>query len=69
MVDNTLNKIINKKKQKLNKLKKIISIESLKKKLRRILLLLISKKKLKIILLIINYRLLQRLKKQALLLA
>ena len=32
MVDNTLNKIINKKKQKLNKLKKIISIESLKKK-------------------------------------
>ena len=29
MVDNTLNKIINKKKQKLNKLKKIISIESI----------------------------------------
>ena len=69
MVDNTLNKIINKKKQKLNKLKKIISIESLKKKLRRIVLLLISKKKLKIILSIIKYRLSQRLKKQALLLA
>ena len=34
MVDNILNKIINKKKQKLNKLKKIISIESLKKKIK-----------------------------------
>ena len=68
MVDNTLNKIINKKKQKLNELKKIISIESLKKKLGRITLLLISKKKLKIILPIIKYRLSQRLKKRALLL-
>ena len=34
MVDNILNKIINKKKQKLNKLKKIISIESLKDKIK-----------------------------------
>jgi len=33
MVENTLNKIINKKEQKLNKLKKIISIESLKEKI------------------------------------
>jgi len=33
MVENTLNKIINKKEQKLNELKKTISIESLKKKL------------------------------------
>ena len=32
MVENTLNKIINKKEQKLNELKKTISIESLKKK-------------------------------------
>ena len=67
MVENTLNKIINKKEQKLNGLKKIISIESLKKRLRKIILLLILKKKLKIILLIIKYHLLQKLKKQALL--
>ena len=33
MVENTLNKIINKKEQKLNELKKIISIESLKEKI------------------------------------
>ena len=32
MVENTLNKIIKKKEQKLNELKKIISIESLKEK-------------------------------------
>jgi indole-3-glycerol phosphate synthase len=34
MVENSLNKIINKKKQKLNELKKIISIESLKEKIK-----------------------------------
>ena len=34
MVDNTLNKIINIKKQKINKLKKITSIESLKNKIK-----------------------------------
>jgi len=34
MVENTLNKIINKKEQKLNELKKIISIESLKEKIK-----------------------------------
>ena len=34
MVENTLNKIINKKEQKLNGLKKIISIESLKEKIK-----------------------------------
>jgi len=34
MVENTLNKIINKKKQKLNELKKIISVESLKEKIK-----------------------------------
>jgi len=33
MVENTLDKIINKKKQKLNQLKKTISIESLEKKI------------------------------------
>ena len=35
MVENTLNKIINKKEQKLNGLKKIISIESLKEKIKK----------------------------------
>ena len=35
MVENSLNKIINKKKQKLNELKKIISIESLKEKIKK----------------------------------
>ena len=34
MVENTLNKIINIKKQKINKLKKITSIESLKNKIK-----------------------------------
>ena len=34
MVENTLNKIIKKKEQKLNELKKIISIESLKDKIK-----------------------------------
>ena len=34
MVENTLNKIINKKEQKINELKKIISIESLKEKIK-----------------------------------
>ena len=34
MVENTLNKIINKKEQKLNELKKTISIESLKEKIK-----------------------------------
>jgi indole-3-glycerol phosphate synthase len=35
MVENTLNKIINKKEQKLNGLKKIISIGSLKEKIKK----------------------------------
>ena len=35
MVDNILNKIINKKKQKLNELKKIISIEALREKIKQ----------------------------------
>ena len=34
MVENILNKIINKKEQKLNELKKITSIESLKEKIK-----------------------------------
>ena len=34
MVENTLNKIIKKKEQKLNELKKITSIESLKEKIK-----------------------------------
>ena len=35
MVENTLNQIINKKEQKLNELKKTISIESLKEKIKK----------------------------------
>ena len=34
MVENTLNQIINKKEQKLNELKKTISIESLREKIK-----------------------------------
>ncbi len=34
MVENTLNKIIKKKEQKLNELKKITSVESLKEKIK-----------------------------------
>ena len=57
MVENTLNKIINKKEQKLNELKKIISIESLKEKIKENSTFINFKKKLKIILLIIKYHL------------
>ena len=45
MVDNTLNKIINIKKQKINKLKKITSIESLKNKIKENITFINFKKK------------------------
>ena len=46
MVDNTLNKIINIKKQKINKLKKITSIESLKNKIKENINFINFKKKI-----------------------
>ena len=46
MVDNTLNKIINIKKQKINKLKKITSIESLKNKIKENITFINFKKKI-----------------------
>ena len=46
MVDNTLNKIINLKKQKINKLKKITSIESLKNKIKENITFINFKKKI-----------------------
>ena len=46
MVENTLNKIINKKKQKLSELKKIISIESLKEKIKENNIFINFKKKI-----------------------
>ena len=47
MVENTLNQIINKKKEKLSELKKIISIESLKDKIEENKNFINFKKKLK----------------------
>ena len=67
-LENSLNKIINKKKQKLNELKKTTSIESLKNKIKENITFINFKKKLKVILSITKYRLSQRLKKQVLLL-
>ena len=46
MVDNTLNKIINLKKQKINKLKKITSIESIKNKIKENITFINFKKKI-----------------------
>ena len=45
MLDNTLNKIINIKKQKINKLKKITSIESIKNKIKENITFINFKKK------------------------
>ena len=68
MVENSLDKIIKKKEQRLKDLKKSVSVDDLQKKLMKINLLLILKKKLNLILLIIKFHSLQKLRKQALLL-
>ena len=68
MVENTLDKIIEKKEQRLKELKKSVSIDALQKKLMKINLLLILKKKLNLTFLIIKFHLLQKLRKLVLLL-
>ena len=68
MVENTLSKIIKKKEQKLNELKKITSIELLEEKIRKNNTFINFKEKIENNIANNKYHLLQKLKKQALLL-
>ena len=67
MVENALDKIIKKKEQRLNDLKKSVSVDDLQKKINEIKSFINLKKKLNLILLIIKFHSLQKLRKQALL--
>ena len=68
MTDNVLNKIINKKEQRLNELKKTVSIEFIKEKIDQNKNYIDFKKKIENNILKKKYHLLLKLKKQALLL-